>query len=346
MLQALALRPKRLNQQANADTEVRELFEAGHRAFWTAHLAPPPEAAAADAAAAEAADTADDPPPPPEDPEEPEEPLPPGVIDIGIAAGSLLGNHIAGASQPMFRDAGAGEHDEPAGEPVVIAPLKRLYVRNAAVHTNLFQRLCVAVTERFACSRDVLAVAEAEQPHWTVAQQLSQLETLDLSDMPVGNGPLMQFIPAVKQFAALREVRAVNCAMQPLGLRLFCDNMGSPRAVDLTSLDWSDNTVVDGDGATSLRTICYLTGLRELRLQRCGIRAEAAQTLAAALRPLRVLRRLDLARNGLGEAGVAAVVAEAAELPDLAYLHGGAGHGVDEDAARAQLREGCVFELD
>lgn len=337
-VQALRVRPAVTNQQANADAEVRELFSAGQRAFWNAHKHPPPvEAHEGDSDPASASEEE----PPAEAPAEQE--LPEGVIDIGILAGSLTGNLIAGVHEPMFRSASA-EDAADAVEAVPTAPLKRLRMRNAAIHTNLFQRLCCAVTQDFIASTTVLAMAEAGQPSWSVVQHLQQLESLDISDMPVGNGPLMQLLPMLSCLGSLREFRAENCSMQWLGLNMVCSSMPDT-ARCLTLLDWSSNSIAGGTRRDTLRHLSKLTALQDLQLRHCGIGPEEALALALALPRLRALRRLDLARNGLGGEGAAAVVAAAAELPDLRYLHCGARFGVDEAAVRAALPEVVVFEL-
>ena len=335
------MRPLSINQQADADTEIRQLFEAGHRSFWSAHLQGPPVGPDPDDGDDGGAPGASD---APEEEEEEGPPQPQPKSSMGILAGSLTGNLLAGNFQPMFRRASADEGEASPAEAVPTAPLKRLRLRNAAIHTNLFQRLCCAVVERFVCSPDVLAVAEAGAASWSVAQHLEQLVSIDFSDIPVGNGPLLQMMGALVHLPALREIHAANCSMAPHGFHMVCNSMPTT-ARHITLLDWSRNFVTDDRNRDNLRHVSMLTALQDLRLRRCCIGAEDAAVLAAGLRSLRALRRLDLARNGLGASGAAAVVAAVAVLPAMRYLHCGARYGVAEEEAREALPAEVVFEL-
>eukprot|EP00892_Ulva_mutabilis_P003313 jgi/Ulvmu1/1353/UM011_0081.1 len=339
--QALLLRPRRLNLQANADEEMMELFSAAHHAFWNAHAQGPPADPEADPAEGGAPESDSDGEPAPDTPPAP---LPEGTINLGILPGSITGNLMTGKAEQNFPlSSGAGS--PPPAEPVPTAPLKRLHMRTAAIHPNLLQRLCCALKERFVHSTTELARPSRDEPTWTVVQHLQQLESLDLSDIPIGGGPIMQLFPLLMSLRGLRELRVANCDFPGWSLDSLCRSF-TASGIGVTLLDWSGNSIVNGERRDVLKGVETLPTLRDLRLRHCGIGGPEAAALADGVRQLGSLRRLDLARNGLGGEGAAAVVAAVAQLPDMAYMHCGAAYGVDAEAARAQLPPAVVFEVD
>lgn len=346
VLQTLVPRPWLL-QHPNLVAEIWALFEAGHRAFWNAHLEPaPPDGVAAACAAAlsESADAGDS--AATAHPEDELAVLYPGAAGAGGSATLLLtGLEI---SQPVLRHASTEDRAAPPGGPVATAPLRRLHIGNAAVHTNLLSWLCSYVTQPFVCSPEELEKAQPGQPSWTISQHLQTLECLDMSGARIGAAALPNMVATLQTLGGLRELRLADCSMSAMSLGMLCTYVGgSAKLGDLTRIDWSGNAVAEGEeGRTAFGMLSKLTALQDLRLQRCGIRRGTAQVLAQALTAMRALRRVDLARNGLGADGAAAVVAAAAALPQLQYLQCGAAYGVDAAAAREELPEGVVFELD
>ena len=119
--------------------------------------------------------------------------------------------------------------------------------------------------------------------------------------------------------APLRAVQIIRCGLQPSGLEAVTAALA--RLTGLTELDLRGNCLHLPDALEALGTVRHL---RHLDLSGCNIHAIAAPGLAAGLRQLRCLERLDLGNNMLSEDGIRHLSSSA--LPYLTSLrHLGVG---------------------
>jgi len=138
-----------------------------------------------------------------------------------------------------------------------------------------------------------------------------QLESLDLSDNPLGDGAAAPIADALQRLR-IGRLRLKRCGFGAAGIAQLV------RVGRLLQLDASHNDL-GRRGAEMLAMAAESAQLETLEIAQCGLGAEGVRALFSSS-VSSSLRHLDLSSNQLGDEGVTALVANAPRLPRLESL--------------------------